>query len=505
METHPSTDWIAKWAKYNPHKTALKDHQNGKTITYAEMNKAANYLSCYFQDYLGLEKGDRVAILSDFNITYVLLFSVAQKLGIILLPLNYRLSGRELNYLLENSETTTCITSKKYLPLLAHEHYYQNCLHQLDIDNLEKQWEQANSHCPKHFSPIHIEQDHPLFILYTSGTTGLPKGALYTHKMAFWNSINTGLRLAITEHDHTVVCMPPFHTGGWNVLLSPFLHHGASISLLAKFEATVVMDLLAEECATLFMAVPTMLKMMADTDQFEHADLSSLRYFIVGGEPMPIPLIEKWHGKKIPIRQGFGMTEAGPNLTSLDQSDAIRKKGSIGMPNFYVETKLVNKHGTEVANYEIGELLIKGPIITPGYWKNKQATAKAIKNGWFHTGDLMKRDEEGYLYVMDRIKNMFISGGENVYPAEIEHFLRSHPNILEVAVIGIPHPKWGEVGQAFVVLKENHQAYEEELIQFCEGKLARYKIPKTFTLLQELPKNTTGKIDKKKLMESVVV
>lgn len=496
-----STDWIAKWADYRPNKVAIKDLQMGNSLSYAEMNNAANYLASYFQDILQLKKGDRVAILSDFNLTYVLLFSVAQKLGIILLPLNFRLSGRELDYLLENSETNTCIFSNKYLPLIEHEKQFCACKHQLDINQLEKTWVAGIQQGEHQFESMAFSLDHPLFILYTSGTTGLPKGALYTHKMAFWNSINTGLRLAITEEDRTIVCMPPFHTGGWNVLLSPFLHHGSTVCLLPKFDASTVMEHLEKEQITLFMAVPTMLKMMADSDHFNGANLSHLRYFIVGGEPMPIPLIEKWHDKGIPIRQGFGMTEAGPNLTSLDHADAIRKKGSIGIPNFYVETKLVDEMGKEVDKNEIGELLIKGPIVTLGYWKNEEATSKAFQNGWFRTGDLMKRDEEGYLYVMDRIKNMFISGGENVYPAELEHFLRSHEAITEVAVIGIPHPKWGEVGQAFIVAKDGEKLSAEAIKQFCNGRLARYKTPKSYVFLKELPKSATGKIDKKRLKE----
>ncbi|MGB0523848.1 MAG: class I adenylate-forming enzyme family protein, partial [Flammeovirgaceae bacterium] len=274
-----------------------------------------------------------------------------------------------------------------------------------------------------------------------------------------------------------------------------------------KFEANQVLELLESERATLFMAVPTMLKMMAEASQFHQVSLECMRYFIVGGEAMPIPLIEKWATKEIPIRQGFGMTEVGPNLTSLDEADAIRKKGSIGIPNFYVETKLVNEVGEEVGVNEIGELLVKGPMVTPGYWQNEEATTKAFQDGWFRTGDLLRRDEEGYLFVMDRLKNMFISGGENVYPAELEHFFRTHEAIVDVAIIGVAHPKWGEVGAAFIVTND-HDLNEAVLKQFCEGKLARYKIPKHYVFLPELPKNPTGKIDKRalqKLTESILI
>ncbi len=489
-------DWFGRWAGYTPNKTAVKDFSSGKGMTYAEIDKAAQKVALYFQRNLGLKYGDRVAVLSDFNLNYIILLAVAQKTGIILLPLNYRLSGRELDYLLENAGASACVVSDSYATLLKDSPHYWICQHRLSMDELSSV---ANSRGISGFKGVEIEEDHPLFILYTSGTTGFPKGAIYTHKMAFWNAVSTGLRLDLTSADHTVICMPPFHTGGWNVFLTPFMLHGASVSLMPKFEPDEVLKVLEEERSTLFMAVPTMLKMMAEAPNFSSSQLSSMRYFIVGGEPMPIPLIEKWATKDIAIRQGFGMTEAGPNLTSLDHSDAIRKKGSIGTPNFFVETKLVNEKGEEVEVGEIGELLVKGPIVTPGYWQNEEATGKAIKDGWFYTGDLLKRDEEGYLFVMDRKKNMFISGGENVYPAELEHFFRSHEQISEVSVVGVPHPKWGEVGMAFVVPTPEGLLSEEELKAFCQGRLAKFKIPKHFHFVEELPKSATGKVDKKAL------
>jgi len=243
--------------------------------------------------------------------------------------------------------------------------------------------------------------------------------------MLLWNSLSTALRLNITEFDHTLMVMPPFHTGGWNVLTTPFLHFGASVTLLPKFDADQVLELLEKEKSTLFMAVPTMVKMLAECESFHKVELNALRYFIVGGEALPIPLIEKWAQKNVLIRQGYGLTEVGPNVTSLAAEDAIKKRGSIGFPNFYIESKLVKEDGTDAGTEEIGEFWLKGPVVTTGYWNNASATAKSITNGWFKTGDLLRKDEEGYLYVVDRIKNMFISGGENVYPAEIEKYLIS--------------------------------------------------------------------------------
>jgi fatty-acyl-CoA synthase len=319
--------------------------------------------------------------------------------------------------------------------------------------------------------------------------------------MMFWNSINTLMRLDITSGDRAINMAPPFHTGNWNVLLTPFLHHGAYTLIMKSFDADKVLEILENDKHTIFWAVPTMLKLMADSPAFERVDLSRIRYFVVGGEAMPVPLIEKWHNKGVPIRQGYGLTEVGPNVTSLNHEDAIRKAGSIGKPNFYYQTKLVNEQGEEVPANALGELILKGPTVTPGYWRNEEATRAAIVDGWFHTGDIMRRDEEGFLFVMDRIKNMYISGAENVYPAEVEYLLRNHPDIDAVAIIGVPDPKWGEAGMAFVVLKPGKQLQANELIEFCIGKLAKYKIPAHVRFMDELPKNDAGKIDRKKLKE----
>jgi len=305
------------------------------------------------------------------------------------------------------------------------------------------------------------------------------------------------MSLIVNTESRTVNCMPPFHTGGWNVLMTPFLHHGGYTCLMKFFDARVVLQLLEKEKATIFMGVPTMLKMMADLPEFVTADLSSLKYIIVGGEAMPIPLIEKWGKKGVPIRQGFGMTEVGPNLTSLHQDDAIRKKGSIGRPNFYVQTKILNDQNEICAAKEAGELLLKGPMVTPGYWQNETATQKAFKDGWFYTGDRVLQDEEGYLFVVDRIKNMYISGGENVYPAEVERILLTHPQVSEAVVIGVPDAKWGESGKAFIVKKA--ATSEQEIKDYCQSKLAKFKVPKYIVFLEKLPKNDTGKINRKAL------
>jgi fatty-acyl-CoA synthase len=317
--------------------------------------------------------------------------------------------------------------------------------------------------------------------------------------MLFWNSINTGLRLSITQNDRAVIFLPLFHTGGWNVLTTPFFHHGAQIILTKKFAAEQVLRLSEQKKCTLLFGVPTTMEMMASSADFRTSDLSHLRYAIVGGEPMPIPAIQVWNKKGVPIRQGYGLTEFGPNVFSLNEQDAERKAGSIGFPNFYIDTKIVDSSGKEVGANQIGELWLKGPMAMTGYWKNLKATDEVFQKSWLATGDLVRKDDEGYFYVVGRKKEMFISGGENIYPAEVEAVLRQLPEVLEAAVIGAPDVKWGEVGKAFVVLNSNLS--EAQVREHCLTNLAKFKVPKTFHFLAHLPKNESGKILKRALIE----
>ena len=239
--------------------------------------------------------------------------------------------------------------------------------------------------------------------------------------------------------------------------------------------------------------------MMSESEHFRSYDLSSMRYFIVGGEALPLDVIHIWHDKGVKIRQGYGLTEVGPNLTSLHQDHAERKIGSIGLPNFYTEIKLKTRSGEEAQANEIGELCLSGPLVTPGYWANESATNESIKKGWFHTGDLARRDEEGFLYIVDRIKCMFISGGENVYPAEVERVLRQIPEVDEASVVGVKDQQWGEVGKAYLTAVNGRMPSEEQIIAHCAKLLAKFKVPKYIVWLDAMPKNDSGKIDRKKL------
>lgn len=497
MKINNSFDWLSKWAKYTPKRLFLREYHTQKEWNYKQFNERANSLANYFVNEIKLRKGDRVAVYSKNRAEYVLIFTACIKAGLILVPLNFRLTPRELDILINDAEPQLFFYEREYKNEVDRLESIEKISWKYEIELIEKFMDE-NSDKSLSFENV-ISEDDIVMILYTAGTTGLSKGAIINHRMLFWNSINTGLRLDLTSQDHTQSYAPFFHTGGWNVLFTPFLHHGASHTILQKFDADLILDLMEKERTTILFGVPTMLQMMSDSKKFNEVNLSTVRYAIVGGAPMPIPLINKWHDKGIFIRQGYGLTEVGPNVFSLHQDDAIRKKGSIGFPNFYFDVKIVDDNGNEIGPNQVGELWLKSPVVTPGYWRKPIETQNSITDGWFHTGDMVMKDEEGYFFVVDRKKNMFISGGENVYPAEIERFLLTNSKIKEVAVIGVEDEKWGEVGSAFIVLNENENMTQEEIKNYCLGNLAKYKIPKYFTFINEIPKNEAGKIDRKKL------
>lgn len=493
------TDWLAKWAYYTPNKLFLREYNRNFEWSYSQFNARTNALANYLVHELGLHKGERIAVYSKNRAEYVLLFLACMKSGLILVPLNFRLMPRELDILIKDAEPSLFLFEKEYAEQVIK-------LETLPAIRLQKNIEDISTFLDGTVTETNFEPASPtslhdmVMILYTAGTTGLSKGVIINHEMLYWNAINTGLRLDLNSFDHTQSYAPFFHTGGWNVLFTPFLLHGGSHTLLQSFDAETILRLMEKERSTILFGVPTMLQMMSDLEYFQKADLSSVRYAIVGGAPMPIPLINIWHQKGIYIRQGFGLTEVGPNCFSLHQDDAIRKKGSIGFPNFYIEPKVMGDNGVECAANEVGELWLKSPVVTPGYWRKEKETREAITDGFFHTGDLVRKDEDGYFFVVDRKKNMFISGGENVYPAEIEAFLYSNQAVKEVAVIGVPDEKWGEVGKAYVVVKKEATLTAEEVFTFCRGNLAKYKIPKYVEITGEIPKTDAGKINKKELL-----
>lgn len=496
------TDWISKWALYSPDAVMLQDDETGSSITYGEASRMMHRTAHMLQKIYGVKPGDRVAVLALNHMEYVVLFFAIQKLGAILVPLNFRLAAPELAYQLEDSSPYLLLLESDFVPTIKETGWSGENVFLDTKDGFI-----TRMHCTSQHEKPEVDYPNPAFedtcmILYTSGTTGRPKGAMVTNGMLFWNSVNTGLRLNLVQSDITLTFAPFSHTGGWNVLTTPFIHLGAKLILLRKFDPERVLELCDKEKVTILFGVPTMMDMLYRAKNFASAALKELRYAIVGGEPMPVPLIEAWQDKGVPVRQGYGLTEFGPNVFSLNEEDAIRKKGSIGFPNFYIEAEVRRNDGTFAMDNEPGELVLRGPVCMKGYWNKPEETRKTMtEDGWLLTGDIVKRDEEGYFYVIDRKKEMFISGAENVYPAEVEHVFRTHHAIREIAVVGVPDAKWGETGKAFIVLQEGEKATAEELMSWARTKLAKYKVPAHYAFIDELPKSDSGKILKRKLRE----
>jgi fatty-acyl-CoA synthase len=488
-------DWIAKWADYTPDKIAVTSYDDQQSYTYAAIHNYANHLVNHLIS-INIQEGDRVAVIAEHGPFYLVLFSACQRLGAILTPLNYRLSQAEIKELIDDCRPSLLIYSKaqetKINFALLNIPFY-------DVSELITIFKREEQ--PTFFIEKEIKENNPLFLFYTSGTTGTPKGVLYTNKMLFWNSLNTSMQLGITFKDSTINALPPYHTSGWNIFITPLLHKGAHIGMVQKFDAERVLYLLEEKKTTLFMALPTMLTMMQKTALFQKAKLHDLRYIISGGEMVSFELVSHWKTEKnIDIRPGYGLTEAGPSITSLHHEMVLLKPNSIGKPNFYLSIKIIDENGKWLKENEIGELCIQGDVITPGYWNNSVATRDKIKDGWLHTGDLVCSDAEGYLYLKGRKDDMYISGGENIYPQEIEFCIEKLRGIKEALVLPIKDQKWGSCSIAFVTC-HNDLITSEKVHDFLKANLAEYKHPKYIFILDEIPLTSLGKVSRKKLYE----
>lgn len=482
-------NWLAKRERYAPDKEAVIDTVSGHRYTHGELNQKANRLAAYLQNEHQLNAGDRLAVISKNNVEYVILFFACAKIGVVLAPLNYRLPQAGLQELIDDCDPHAVIFSEEF------SFVEDESDESLSFEELSKQMNSYQGD-PELYE---AGPDDIAMILYTSGTTGKSKGAMISWRQIHWNSINTEISLELTGQDCAFVNTPFYHTGGWHVLLTPLIHHGGKLVLQPEFDAAQCNELIEKEGITILFGIPTMLRMMMEESNFDDLDASSVRFAICGGESCPIPIINRYKEKGIPIRQGYGLTEAGPNCYSLPAEDAIRKKGSVGFPNFHIGVKIVDDNNQEVSQGEVGELLMKGPHVFAGYWQNQEATDEAIDDGWVHTGDLFRCDEDGYYYMVGRKKEMYISGGENVYPVQVEKVIYEHQLVAQVAVIGVPDEQWGEAGCAFVVLKENAQLTEQELKEYCRDYLAGYQIPKHVIFRDSLPIGDSNKIQKRDL------
>lgn len=494
-------DILGERARIHPEKTALVYVPTGQRLSYAQLNQLSVRTAQVWSAQLGLRKGDRLGILAQNSIENVCTFFAAGKTGVIVVPLNTRQTAHELAYVVQDAGLSALLYESQFVQTAKELHAACPQMTLLAIDGAE--WESAISiTVPLAFHNVPCDPEDVYCLLYTSGTTGKPKGVMIPHRMIVWNAYNTAISWQMRDSDVIPIFTPLYHAGGLTVFLTPSILLGCTIILHRKFDASEVWCTLERERVSLLMAVPTIFKMMMEAPEFATCDTSSVRWFISGGAPLPLYLIEAYLKRGILFKQGYGLTEVGVNCFTISDEDARSKLGSIGKPLLFTEAKRIDADGREVASGELGELCLKGPHVCLGYWKNPKATAVSLDGaGWFHTGDKARVDEDGFYYIAGRAKDMFISGGVNVYPAEVEAELLLHPAIEDAAVIGVEHPKWGEVGAAFVVTRAVSPVSAEELANFLSQKLARYKVPQHFVFVTELPRTAFGKVVKPKLQE----
>jgi fatty-acyl-CoA synthase len=498
-------DWIRKWSLLQPQKRALIFED--RPFTYREVNLRTNQL-CHFLIDLGIQKGDRVSVLLYTCNQYIEIFLALSKIGAILVPLNWRLAGPELEFVIKDSSSRVIIFEPDLTETIAsirpHLHLSNNDYIAVGhpCPDWAKDYEKGLLEYPIHEPQLQVSigDEDPHLLMYTSGTTGTPKGAILSHRKTFFNALNADIYYDLTSKDRLIVTRPLFHSGGLLVEAAPVLYKGGTLVLRKRFRSHELLETIQKYQVTIVEMDGVLFQCILQECDLNQYDLSSVHYFYTGGERIPIALLKEFYKKGIPISQIFGQTETS-TITWLPPEDSFRKMGSVGVPVFHGEVRIVDKTGKDVRAEEVGEIIIKGPTLMSGYWNRPDLTAETIRDGWLYTGDLARRDEEGYIYIVDREKDMYISGGENVYPAEIEKVFLTHPKVFDVRTIGVPDGKWGEVGKAFMVLKSGESMDEEEALKFLQGKIAKYKVPKYVEFVEELPKTASGKIQKFLLRE----
>lgn len=496
--TYHAPDWISHHASVSPDRWAMTDVYSGRSFTYAEMEDRCARLAAHLRG-LGVQRGDRVAVLC-FNSTDIFEIQFAcGKLGAAFVPLNWRLSAAEIMAIAENASPKVLIHGAEFGKISRSLKMAGHVAHVIQVnDGGASDYEDAirNSDVIEHRCAI--TQDDILAIMYTSGTTGLPKGVIVTQRMAIFSSINGMMKTGVSERSTGLTFLPLFHVGGLFLMANFIFHAGGHNVVMRSFDAHECLDLLADKNVRISHAfgVPTNFAMISEIPDFASSDLTHIQCLMVGGAPSPMGLLKAYANKDIRLQQGWGMTETATIGTVLSADDAFDRIGSAGRPVMHAELAILDDEYRPLPSGAVGQLAIRGPTVTPGYWEQPTATADAFHHGWFLTGDAARVDQDGFYYIVDRWKDMFISGGENVYPAEIESVLSSLDGVSEAAVIGIPDEKWGEVGCAFVVRQAGATLTSEDVIAYCAGQLARFKLPKQIIFVDDIPHTAAGKISK---------
>ncbi|MCX8022606.1 MAG: long-chain fatty acid--CoA ligase [Syntrophorhabdaceae bacterium] len=501
-------EWITKWAKIQPDKIAIISE--GIPYTYSQFKSNVNRISHLFLNQ-GVKKGDRIALLLRNSRQFIEIFFAISGIGAIMVPLNWRLALPELELILKDCGTDFIMFDydflenaerlRKRLPMKVNiacstgEEGKRGATPDWAMD-----YDELLNTCPD--SPPIITwnagDDDPHILMYTSGTTGLPKGAVLSHRKTFFNVLNANIYYDLSRKDVGIVMRPLFHSGGLIVDMSPVIYRGGTVIIKKRFTPEEILKTIEKYRVTILEMPATVYSFIINECRLDDYDLSSLKCCFTGGERVPVSLLQEYAKKGIALSQVYGLTEVS-TLFWLPMEKAMEKMGSVGQPVMHSEVVIVDDEGRPVKKGEVGEVAVKGPIVMNGYWNKEDLTDEVIRDGWFYTGDLAMMDEDGYVYIVDRKKDMYISGGENVYPAEIEKVLLEHPHIKDAAVIGVPDKKWNEVGKAYIVVKEGKELKEEEIYAFLNERLARYKLPKYIQFIDKLPKTASGKIKKSEL------
>jgi fatty-acyl-CoA synthase len=496
-------DWLYRRELLTPDNIALIDAENGdQQITYRQWNRRVNRLAHFLQTQWGIKKGDRISICSANSMEYLDFLFACNKLGAVLQVINWRLTTQEIKEIVQDVDPEMLAYSDDW------SHQIQQLKSELPeglgyllIDGPqsegENSWTNQKDHWPETQPiPVELDWEDPWVICYTGGSTGLPKGAILNYRSITWNSVNTIVSWNLSSSDVIPHYMPMFHTGGINVLLLPTVHIGGTTVFCKEFDIEQLLDQIDRLKISFFFGVPAMLLMLIQHPRWPEADLSNVRLVMAGGGNCPRVVYEAFWEKGVSFKEGYGLTEAGPNTFWLPDEEVRDKVGSVGRPLFHVDVKICSTEGEILPPGEVGELMIRGPHVFAGYWNRPEESKAVFDEGWLHTGDLAKVDADGCYSIVGRLKEMIKSGGENIYPAEIEDILHDHEDILEAAVIPRPDTKWGEVGCAIVVRKSGSDLDEGQLKIWMKERMAGYKVPKTVIFRKDLPKTGANKVDK---------
>ncbi|MCK9511135.1 MAG: AMP-binding protein [Pigmentiphaga sp.] len=495
-------DLIHRRARLSPHRLAVEDLADGTRYTYRELNERAARMAAAARRHWGLVANDRLAYLGHSRAEFFALWFGCAKAGLILVPLNWRLAVPELDTVLDDALPAALIHGEEFTDTAALLAARRPGLLRISLgrDDGARHYDADLADTEPDLGP-HAERsaDSPWYLLYTSGTTGRPKGVIQTFRMMEANYGNIGLATGLTRDDILLNVLPMFHTAGINLYSSSLFWVGGTVLVQRQFDPAAALRVLASR-ATVFFGVPAVYQAMAKHPAFDDTRLDGVRSWGCGGATLPLPVAARYNQRGIRVRCGMGMTETGPTVFLMDEDSVLAKPASVGRPQLLTEVRVVDRDGRDVAPGEAGELWIRGPNITPGYWERPDATRDAFaEGGWLRSGDIVRCDADGDYTMVDRAKDMFISGAENVYPAEVEAVLQAHRSVAEVAVIGVPDDRWGEVGHACLVASGTARPSDDELRDFCRAALAGYKVPRHFTWYDALPRNALGKIIKQEL------